>query len=447
MLENKAVIAFNFFQTIFNTAVNNAVEMRPYFKSLGFVIFFSYGLFYFLNITFISPSVDESLNLRFVICLLSLFLIMHEYWENYSRVFVAIIFYSTLFLSFSFFFAYMLFKNPDSNIWQINELTGLVLLSLLVDWRTFSFISIAGTLLAFICAKTEPITYYQSLIAVFSSYSAPIICLFILSTKRKNIQQERDNHHEHIQELNQSLELKVEERTKELQKSLSAKTEFLNNISHEIRTPIHGFTVISQGLVSNWNDFSESQRYKYANEIAINAERLCLILNNTLDLSKLTADKMHMNLQDTKLNEILMDIIAECRSLYLKNRNLEIICDIERTYVVSVDAERMKQVFRNLLINAIKFTPEGGEIRIDMKSIDDNIHISIEDNGIGIPEDELEEIFAPFVQSSRTKTGAGGTGLGLSIVNNIIKAHNGKIWAENNQDLGATFHILLPNLS
>ena len=115
------------------------------------------------------------------------------------------------------------------------------------------------------------------------------------------------------------------------------------------------------------------------------------------------------------------------------------------------------QVFHNLFFNAIKFSPLSGKIVITFESdslingrraSDDNIvpalRVSIKDEGVGIPESELESIFGKFNQSSQTKTGAGGIGLGLSISREIIKKHYGKIWAENNPEGGAVFHFSLP---
>lgn len=119
--------------------------------------------------------------------------------------------------------------------------------------------------------------------------------------------------------------------------------------------------------------------------------------------------------------------------------------------IVTFDYERIVQVIINLMSNAVKFTPNHSTITVtiseDHMKIDNRdypvLRIRIADQGVGIPEDELDSIFDKFIQSSKTKTGAGGTGLGLSISNDIIKAHHGKIWAENNPDGGASFIFYL----
>ena len=111
---------------------------------------------------------------------------------------------------------------------------------------------------------------------------------------------------------------------------------------------------------------------------------------------------------------------------------------------VIMDPERIAQVLRNLMGNAFKFT-KAGKIKISLRTQGKNLEVVIEDEGIGIPEEELEEIFNPFVQSSKTKNYADGTGLGLSICKEIITAHNGKIWAEN-KIIGSSFHFILPRV-
>ena len=221
----------------------------------------------------------------------------------------------------------------------------------------------------------------------------------------------------------------------------------LNNMSHEVRTPILGFTVISEGLVEHWNDFEDSRRYKYVEEIASNAKRLQNLLCNLLDMSKISADKMVMDFKEIELNHQVKEVIEECKSLYLGKKQIEIAHLFNGEVNIMADAERIRQVLRNLFFNAIKFTPDGGKIESDIMIKDDQILFSIKDTGIGVPEDELLEIFEAFVQSSKTNTKAGGTGLGLSIAKQIISAHNGKIWAENNESKGSKFSFIIPNKS
>ena len=253
---------------------------------------------------------------------------------------------------------------------------------------------------------------------------------------------------------NSDLENKVQERTIELQKALRVKTDFLNNMSHEIRTPLQGFMGISEGLDLNWSMYSDSQKHKYIHEIAINAKRLASLVGNLLDLAKFNEGKVILDFSKIDLKQSIQNMIDESNTLYLNNKQIDFIFNPISTDKLDVmgDDERISQVLRNLFINAIKFSPNHGKIII--KTLDDvliynknkieAIHFSIADQGVGIPEDELESIFDLFVQSSRTRTRAGGTGLGLSICRDIIASHNGKIWAENAVEGGAILHFIIP---
>jgi two-component system sensor histidine kinase ChiS len=281
--------------------------------------------------------------------------------------------------------------------------------------------------------------------------------LNILADQLQEIQEVRQqlvSAKEATEKLNVELEQKVEARTKELRLALASKTEFLNNMSHEVRTPIQGVTAISQGLVEYWEEFSEEKRYGLASKVAQNAKRLFSLVNNILDLSKFNADKMVMDMQEADLIIAIEEMIEESNTLYIGNKNIR-ICFNRNNIIqakVKMDIDRITQVLRNLFTNAIKFTKEGtiqAEIRIVKDANNQkNICFSLRDQGIGLPESEIKDVFDPFIQSSRTKTGAGGTGLGLAICREIIQAHNGFIKAENNEDnIGAKFSFFIPYLS
>ena len=111
---------------------------------------------------------------------------------------------------------------------------------------------------------------------------------------------------------------------------------------------------------------------------------------------------------------------------------------------VRIDREKVMQVVRNLLSNAVKFSPKNGMIEVDVERKTDRVQVSVADRGVGIPPDELKAIFDKFVQSSKTKSGAGGTGLGLAICWKITELHGGRIWAENREGGGARFVMELP---
>jgi signal transduction histidine kinase len=196
---------------------------------------------------------------------------------------------------------------------------------------------------------------------------------------------------------------------------------------------------------------------RYFQRIRQSGERLLMLLNKLLDLSKLEAGKMHVELARHDLLPLIDEAGAELEMLFTQ-RNLKLLIEPARCSTKAIcDPTRFGQVIHNLLSNAIKFSPDGGQItisfvrssisagrRTDDGTIVPTLSVTVSDQGVGIPPDELDTIFDKFVQSSKTKNGAGGTGLGLSICREIMNAHRGTIEACNNPQRGASFILQLP---
>jgi signal transduction histidine kinase len=232
-----------------------------------------------------------------------------------------------------------------------------------------------------------------------------------------------------IKEANSNLEEKVRLRTVELEtakifaeKANQSKTEFLANMSHELRTPMHAVLSFAEFGSSEVETAEREELKKYFSKIENSGIRLLSLLNNLLDLSKLESGKMTFNIKKNNIEIPLNSVVSELQKV-LDEKALTIkITKSEDRLVAFFDQEKIIQVFYNLIFNAIKFTKPNTEIKIDLhytasKSF---LVVSIEDKGLGIPESELDTIFDKFIQSSKTKTGAGGTGLGLSICKEIL---------------------------
>ena len=233
-----------------------------------------------------------------------------------------------------------------------------------------------------------------------------------------------------------------------------SKSEFLANMSHELRTPMHAILSFASMGQEKVFDANPEKLQQYFSRISESGQRLLALLNDLLDLSKLEAGAVQCHFKQHNLGNIVNAVLQEMSAL-IQKKGVRIVHDPAQIDLRAVcDAEKIMQVVRNLLSNAVKFTPAGKSIFLQYCSATlpatesartvSALALRVIDQGIGIPEDELSSVFDKFVQSSKTKTGAGGTGLGLAICREIIERHEGIIVALNNEYGGATFEFKIP---
>jgi len=222
------------------------------------------------------------------------------------------------------------------------------------------------------------------------------------------------------------------------------KSEFLANMSHELRTPLHGVLSFAAFGVKKIETAGREDLLRYFQKIDQSGQVLLTLVNDLLDLAKLEAKKTDFDLIRVDLPTLAMAVVDEFSST-ASERNIRIECrrpDFDGSVIG--DLNKLMQVVRNLLSNAVKFSPDGSTIEIVIEREERSMRVSVSDQGIGIPEDELKTVFDKFVQSSKTRTGAGGTGLGLSICREIISAHKGRIRARNRPGGGAVLSFRIP---
>jgi len=255
-----------------------------------------------------------------------------------------------------------------------------------------------------------------------------------------------------LERLNASLEEKIASKTAELKTAKESaeeanrfKSEFLANVSHDLRSPMHAILSFSGLCLKRASD---EKIVDYLNKIQLSGERLIQLLNDLLDLSKLESGKLTPEFIEDDLSSVVQQSIDELSSL-ISNKNLAVHTDFDNPAIAVFDKKLIAQVIVNLISNAIKFSPETSDLELTTtKHIDqDKLVFSVLDEGVGIPQEELENVFDKFVQSSKTKRDDGGTGLGLPISKEIIELHSGKIWAESppaGKNKGTIFTFEIP---
>lgn len=227
-----------------------------------------------------------------------------------------------------------------------------------------------------------------------------------------------------------------------------AKAEFLANMSHELRTPMNAIISYANLGLKQVTQTSNPDIFKFFNNIHISGKRLLKLINDLLDLSKLDAGKLKLEIVRIDLLDVIDLVQRELDSL-LTQKKLKVIITPCSSSSLQADASRLTQVLINIMSNAIRYSPVGGTIDITICNHTENgidgLLCQISNQGTTIPDSELESIFDKFVQSSKTQFKSGGTGLGLAICREIINAHSGCIWAQNlAQENGVMFSIFLP---
>lgn len=258
--------------------------------------------------------------------------------------------------------------------------------------------------------------------------------------------------YEQLWQSHRELEMKVKERTlelgkanEELRRMNKMKSDFVSNVSHELRTPltsIKGYaSLLGEGKLGVLTE-DQKQRLKRINE---QTNTLTQLVNDLLDISRIESGKAVMEFK-TVAAQALFDNPIDLLQPQIREKRIELRVALEEEPVeIWVDREKMERVFLNLLGNAVKFTPAGGRITIQLSNRKDAVQVDITDTGIGIEAKELQHLFEEFFRSENAiRQNIKGTGLGLSLAKRIVEAHEGKIWVKSKPGEGSTFSVSLP---
>jgi len=221
------------------------------------------------------------------------------------------------------------------------------------------------------------------------------------------------------------------------------KSQLLSTVSHELRTPLASIKGFATTLLRDDVEWDDASRREFLSIIDQESDRLGELIGNLLDMSRIEAGTLRIEPEPADLRPIIQATAAEFRML---SRAHDIEVDLPTALpAVLADPRRARQVLRNLVENAVKYSPDGGPITITARVTSGEVQTSVADRGIGIEESQLAHIFDRFYQVDSASTRkVGGSGLGLSICQAIIEAHRGKLWVESRPGLGSTFHFTLP---
>lgn len=230
---------------------------------------------------------------------------------------------------------------------------------------------------------------------------------------------------------------------KALQKLDVMKNEFISSVSHELRTPLASIIGFAQTLQLD-PDLPVETRNEFLQIIHDEGKRLAKLINDLLDLARIESGRIQLEKRQENLVALLKRAL-ESVAMFADSKRITLTfeTDVEELQT-QLDPDRFTQMIVTVIGNAVKFTPQGGAVRVTAKTADKKIYISVADNGLGIPEEDLPHLFEKFYRVHRAGLDIRGTGLGLAIAKQLVELHGGNIHVESTENHGSTFTITLP---
>jgi len=332
--------------------------------------------------------------------------------------------------------------------------SNMMIIAIVFRWQIVLFMLFAGVFLTALSFKIfGGVTFVDiGLVALeFKILYCFLLFSCVLLAFLKPLQQDTDRKIKLFSEAEQ----RIKDMSEQILNLLIMKQEFINNINYEIRNPIHHIGSSVYLLHKDWKIMTEEDKKDNVDIVYQGYKKIAEYVESILDLSELSTNKIKLNYKSVNLVELTQKILDDYRKFYVDNPDLfNFYLNVETDDVsLLCDEEKISQVIKYLIQNSIDYA-NSGQVEVSIGSYEFNlldrknikgIKLSVSDQGVGIPEQELAYIFGPFIQSSYTKTNYGGRGLGLTIAERLIQVHKGIIWAENNVGKpGCTFSFVLP---
>ena len=231
---------------------------------------------------------------------------------------------------------------------------------------------------------------------------------------------------------------------RELETTSQHKSDFLANMSHELRTPLNAIIGFSQVLRDGMFGEVNPKQADYLDDILSSGQHLLSLINDVLDLSKIEAGQVELQVAPFSLQDALERGVSMVREQATSEGVQVSLHTNGGLDVVSGDERRIRQVIFNLLSNAVKFTPTGGQVDVSARRVDAEMRVAVADNGPGIAAEDLDRIFEEFQQTEAGARQREGTGLGLALSKRFVEMHGGRIWCKSEVGEGSTFEFTLP---
>jgi len=235
---------------------------------------------------------------------------------------------------------------------------------------------------------------------------------------------------------------RISDQEREIERLGATAQKILNNVNHELRLPVGNVMNFAEMLNEGLGKFDESQLKMLSDEVYKNSNRLSSMIMNMLDLAALNAKKLELKKKTINLGELVEDRVNNCRRIYLDNKKIDFVLEIQPELLISVDPNYMRQIVDNLVINSIKFSSEG-IVNIKLLKQENHVVFTISDNGIGIPQKDFYYIFTPFKMGSNAESKAEGRGVGLALFKVAIEAHGGISTVKSKNAKGAIFKFVI----
>lgn len=337
----------------------------------------------------------------------------------------------------------MVLLSEFSEIQLMVFMANIIIISALSRWQISLFNIITG-----VAIVTLYYQHYYGLTILETTDSSLkfkiLYLLLLLSSTLVLFLKPKQEYQELTEAKNQYLSNQIEVKVHAVEEALALKAEFIRNVNHEYNTPITGVMSMAEALRSAYNSLNDEERLQALDVIVESSKRLKEYDENIIILARLNKSSSKLNKEYINFSDLIHERARFCKKLYGKNSDQqECILDVESGIIAYVDKEYISHLLDNLIINAMKYCDKA-KISISARKKYDNVEVVIQDEGIGIPTNELIDIFSPFVVSSKTRSRAGGRGVGLAVCKRIAEVHGATIIADSNGIKGAIFKVILP---